>query len=312
MPVRSFIDIYDSVIETRRRFREIAGPVRHLLDDQFSLYFLSMEIIGPATNETATEVDVLEVFGAVVRRVVASIVLLESGLPQESHSVLRSALELMLIGVDIAHNPESLEKWKATGNDDFLAPERGEWYFKHSKVIKRILANANGVYPHFDQEMVRNINNEWNLSWKMSLHVHSLARIKRLSDGKGNFQLLGIMATEDCEKNFKAYGAFLSNMVSILIGLPKYRACLKNAPKEVVRIFYEKYRAVSCQQMAKMTLHFEAGSKAELQAALKAYGLPLDVGSLPDGAVIEYAVVDFIDPARPKITVKYDEPQEEA
>ena len=127
MPVRSLQDIEESLLATRESFRETSNEVRYLLADSFALYFDFMELVKSWTTSNDEEVYVIEIVATVVRRVVASLVLLESGLPQEAHMVLRNALELVLVAIDVIHNSCSLETWKASAHDDVSIANGTEW-----------------------------------------------------------------------------------------------------------------------------------------------------------------------------------------
>ena len=307
MSITSFRDIEVSLQDTRASFRAISSDVRYLLDEPFALYLKFMDLIRPWTSGDDQEVYAIEVLATVVRRVVASIVLLESGLPQEAQMILRNALELMLIGIDIAYNDQSRERWKATVDDDLTSLDRREWHFKPSRIVKRISTNAGRIYPEVECELSSNIYEEWKRVSNMTVHAHSYAQINLLSDGKGAFQLLGLKTREDYARDFRAYGVFLFNVVSILMAVPKYKAKLEDTTlvNASVENLLAMYSSMQRRYSTSQVMYVEVTSKVELQAAIKSIGYPFDVSPIPDDAIIERAVFDFSDPLDPKMVIDY-------
>lgn len=310
MPVRSLQDIEESLLATRESFRETSNEVRYLLADSFALYFDFMELVKSWTTSNDEEVYVIEIVATVVRRVVASLVLLESGLPQEAHMVLRNALELVLVAIDVIHNSCSLETWKASAHDDVSIANGTEWYFKPSKTKRRITENADGVYPAVERQLASNIYDEWRRVSDISVHAHSYAQITVLCNGSGGFQLFGLKQARDYAKDFMAYGVFLFNTVSILMGIPRYRQALDDLPADDApgTSFRERYARIHKRYASQQTLYLEVASKAELQAAVLSIGYPFDISSIPDEATFDHVVFDFSDPTDPKMIIEYQLP----
>src|SRR3989344_4821094 len=186
MQVRNFSEIEQAVSETRGKYRELTDSVRAILDDAVGLYFKTIGLIRKVANDADDEKYAMEVFAVAFRRILSSLVLLESGLPQEAHIVLRNALELMLIGVDITYNPTSLAEWKKTIKEEDSSTNYDDWYFKKSKMCKRIEANEGGCYPELERQLSlgdegkegRGICKEWEFISSASVHAHSQKQIR--------------------------------------------------------------------------------------------------------------------------------------
>jgi len=92
MEIHGLQDIENALLETREEFHKTTLPVRNLLDRAVSLFVEALCLIGTVGKDTDDERHAMEVLVAVFRRVIASVVLLESGLAQEAHMILRNAL----------------------------------------------------------------------------------------------------------------------------------------------------------------------------------------------------------------------------
>lgn len=221
MEVHSWQDIENALVETRQEFHKTTDPIRNLLDTAVSLFLEAADLMKSVAKDTDDERYALEVLATTFRRVVSSIVLLESGLADEAHMVLRNALELILIAIDIAYNRASLEEWKKTIKDDLI--EYDDWHFTKSKICKRIDKNEGSIYPKLERELALHTCEEWKVISNKSLHAHSQAQIRKLFDSSGNFQLLGRKTVESYERDFRTYQAIIFDIVTLLIGIPKYR-----------------------------------------------------------------------------------------
>lgn len=221
MEIHSFQDIENALAETRKEFNQTTAPIKSLLDRAVSLFLETIDLIGAVAKDTDDERYSLEVLFTAFRRVVASIVSLKSGLPDETHMVLRNALELILVAVDITYNRVSLKEWGKTVKDTL--EDYDDWYFTKSKICKRIDKNEESVYPQLERKLALHTCEEWKVISNKSLHAHSQAQIRKLFDSSGNFQLLGRKTVESYQKDFRMYQAIIFDIVSLLIGIPKYR-----------------------------------------------------------------------------------------
>jgi len=231
MEIHSFQDIEIALAKTREEVYNTTAPIRSLLDTAVSLFFEAADLMKSVAKDTDDERYALEVLATAFRRVIASVASLETGLPQEAHMILRNALELMLIAIDITYNRASLEEWKKTISDDLKDTNYDEWHFTKSKICKRINSNEGNVYPELERKLTLGIKGmsghgickEWQVISNMSVHAHSQAQIRKLFDSSGNFQLLGRKTVENYEKDFRQYQYFIVDIISLLIGIPKYR-----------------------------------------------------------------------------------------
>jgi hypothetical protein len=231
MEVHSLQDIEKALKETREEFCKTTIPIRDMLDMAVSQFVEAIDLTKAVAKDTDDEKYALEVLATAFRRVIASMVLLESGLPQEAHIVLRNALELMLIAIEIIYNRASLEEWKKTVNDDLKNINHDDWYFVKSKICRRIDKNEKNLYPELERRLAlglegvsgHGICKEWQIISNMSVHAHSQAQIRQLFDSSGNLQLLGRKTVDSYEKDFAQYQIFIVNIISLLIGIPRYR-----------------------------------------------------------------------------------------
>jgi hypothetical protein len=235
LEVHSLPDIENALVETRQEFRKTTAPIRNLLDSAVSLFIEGTNLIKSVAKDTDDERYALEVLATTFRRVVSSIVLLESGLPQEAQIVLRNALEWMLIAIDITYNKASLEEWEKTIVDNLKDINYDDWYFSTSKICKRIDKNEGKVYPELERKLATHIRKQWRLISNMSVHAHSQAQIRSLFSGTGSLQLLGRKTVESYEKDFKTYSAIIFDIISLLIGIPKYEGLIGKTEALLVR-----------------------------------------------------------------------------
>jgi hypothetical protein len=198
-----------------------------------------LELIGQVAKADDEEHHTLEILIVTFRRVIASIILLESGFPQEAHIVLRNALEWMLIAIDITYNKASLDEWKQTVIDDLKDINHDDWYFFTSKICKRIDKNEEKVYPELETKLSMHIRKEWQVISNMSVHAHSLSQIKNLFSSTGTFQFLGRKTTDKYEIDFNVYQGIIFDIVSLLFGIPKYRKLIGNT--EILAVQREKF-----------------------------------------------------------------------
>lgn len=223
MEVHTFRDIEKGLQETRAKFYSVTEPIRGKLSKTVELHFNTSALIGRVVKTGDDEKYALEVLAAAFRRIISSFVLLESGLPQEAHSILRNHLEFILIGIDIIYNDESLKEWKKTVNDDLSKIDPEDWYFTKSRICKRILNDTRAIYPKEEISAAQDIEKEWIRISNQSVHAHSYAQIKHFLDKNGDFQLLGLKAAENYERDFLVYKRLIFNVTVILIGIPKYK-----------------------------------------------------------------------------------------
>lgn len=196
-----------------------------------SLYFDLNDLIKTVSSEADDERYAVEVLASAFRRTLASYVLLESGLPHEAHIVLRNALELMLIAIDITYDEISLMEWKKTVNEDLKEIDYNNWYFKKKNICERIKLNRKSKYPELDRNMAiglesnngNGICKEWEVISNMSVHEHSQAQIRKHFDSNGDFILLVRKKNENYENDLKQYRIFIMNIIALLLGISKYK-----------------------------------------------------------------------------------------
>lgn len=254
MEVTNFKDLLDSLSDTRKKFYISAMSETRILESVVNLFFDLLSLIKAVVQDSDDERFTIEILATAFRRVIASIILQESGLSQEAHMLLRNALEFMLIGIDITYNPNSLKEWKETISDDLNADSFDDWYFKKSKICKRIGDNEQGLYPELERQLVIGVEGsgrygicqEWERISNKSLHVHSQAQLRNLFDEGGNFRLLALKEKNSYRKDFLEYSRFVWEIINLLYGIPKYRRLIgRNASlTQRANNFVERYNKI--------------------------------------------------------------------
>lgn len=246
--VHSLYDFLQGLKDTRSRFYNTTNSIAIRMVEAVDLFNEALGLTGTIAKDTDDERYALEAYMVSFRRIIASFILLESGLPQEAHMILRNAIEWILIGIDITYNKSSLEEWKKTDKVDF--EDSGNWYFKARNVVDRIEKNENKVYPELERISAKEqYLKEWQYISNKSVHAHSKAQIAELFDSKGNFQLLGLKALEAYEKDFIMYQKMIFDLVTHIIGIPKYRDIISKS--EIVaerrKTFVKKYEKIKLE-----------------------------------------------------------------
>jgi hypothetical protein len=220
--------------------------------------------------------------------------------------ILRNALEMILITIDIAYSHEDLEKWKSSMHDDLS--KKGDWYFKTQNIRTRILSPQN-KYPAFIREIANNIYDQWKIISNQTFYAHSYAQLIPLIDKNGNFSLFGRKDIKGHYKDFIQHGIFLINCIYIILELPKIKIIFsENTPGN------EKARQIEAR-LAEIRSHYETNgrivleltSKECLKQALQKFGFPIDISGIPENALISRVEIDVRDPTKPKIIVDYVE-----
>jgi hypothetical protein len=222
LEIHGFQDIEKSIEITRQEYHKTTTPIKHILESPINLLIESLRLIGNVAKLNDEEHYILEILIVAFRRLIASIISLESGLPQEAHMVLRNTLEWKLIAIDITYNKNSMVEWIKTSQANEI--DNNDWYFTPRKIWLRIeVDKENMIYPKLENSLAENIYKEWKLISNKSLHAHSHLQIKQLFTSDGTFQFLGRKTVDNYEINFRTYKAIIFNIVSLLVGIPKYR-----------------------------------------------------------------------------------------
>ncbi|MBI1838721.1 MAG: hypothetical protein HYR95_00235 [Candidatus Colwellbacteria bacterium] len=220
--------IRDSLKDTRIKFDAITKDEWATFEAAVSLYFQTLNLTGRVVKSSDKELASLEVLGTAVKRVISSLSLLESGFPEESRMILRNCLEFILISIDIIHNNESLKKWLETSGDVLETAERGEWYFKASKIEARVREDKDKIYPDIERKMVSDIYREWKIISNAILHAHSKAQLKS-SVKDGILQVMSLSGAPVYKNIFRQYSVFVFNIVNVLIGISRYRRLISES-----------------------------------------------------------------------------------
>ncbi len=314
--------------QTRKAFYVIAKPEWGILEEAINLFFDQMVLIGAVAQKTDDEKYIVETLITAFRRVFASAVLLESGLMQEAQMQLRNAIDLMLISIDITYSKSSLDEWKKTEKDNLREEFSKDWYFSKQKICKRIKLNEENIYPDLERDLAVDPNGEFNWSlakeWvKISnevLHTYSQAQLRSLFDDFGSFQLLGLKDKSGYKESFKTYSKIILTIISLLIGVPRYRKMIGKSIQLTSQAnnFAERYKklmtslgpplAVEVKDEEKVSLVTESKiikkgnikfTKSEMAEELKKLNLNFDISSFPDNAVIYGYEIDLTDPKDP-------------
>lgn len=226
--MEDFKSIFVALDRTRKLFHKI-NKGYGVLEDAVNLFFEQMALIREVVTKEDEERYSIEVVLVASRRIIASLALLESGLPQEAHMLLRNAIELMLIFIDITHNKQSLEKWKKTESEDLINSQHKDWYFSKSKVCIRIEEDTDKLYPPEERKLAIgdpetdtwSLSKEWKKISNQSLHAYSQAQLRPLFK-EGEFQFLGLKKRRKYNEDFFIYAQIFFNLTFLLMGIPKY------------------------------------------------------------------------------------------
>jgi len=222
--IHSWQDIENALIETRQEFHKTTAPIKSSLDSGVNLLSEALGLLGIVSKDTDDELYALKMHLTAFGRVIASLVSLESGFPDEAQMILRNALEWELIAVDIFNNKDSLDKWKKTGTDDLK--DSGKWIMQATSSYERINKNEENLYPTLDMMYARHLRQQWKTISSGTVHAHSQAQIDRLFDSKGNFALLRRKTIEGYKIAFQMYQGIMFDISGYLYEImrrPKYR-----------------------------------------------------------------------------------------
>ena len=243
MSIQSLKDIENELVETRQYFYKTTEPIRPSLESAFGLLFEALGLVGRVAKDTDDEHFALEAIAIAFRRVTASLIMLESGLFDEAQMVLRNAMDFMLIAIDITYNPDSLREWKETSDDPEDGKSHAQWYFSKQLMVKRILKNEGNLYPEVERKAAELISSQWKIVSNMTLHAHSQAQVRRVVNSEGDLAFLQRKAAEGYEKNFIAYQGMIFNLVTLMIGIPRYERLIRETKGLSARAssFFQNY-----------------------------------------------------------------------
>lgn len=303
--MRSFGDLEKALARTRNQFQALASSKSGILSRSFDLYFEGLRILSSLLKEGDSEIQPVIVLAGAVRRVFASYVLLESGLPQEAQMILRNGLEHMLVAIELIHDERARSKWAETAQNSEEGTE-GQYYFKPRKCFQRITKD-DSAYSELDRSLADHIYKEWKKISNQTIHLHSKQQISALLAEKGSFQFLGLKETGKYARDFKTLAGIIFDIVGIMLGMVRFREAVGSS-----HVFHGLYYTVHKECLIGEKAFLEVGTKRELRDALARLGLTLNVSGLPDTARLEHVVVDMSNPEDPRLIVTYAEDSEKA
>lgn len=293
--IQNFNDIIKSLTNGRKRFHKDNEFIKFRLAEVFELYFNATDLIKKVASKDDEEKLILEIINISFRRMLSSFFLLESGFAQEARMLLRNFLEYILIIIDITYNPASLVKWEKTEHDN-LDNGNGEWYFSASKIIDRIKVDVSGVYPHEEKKNAINAHSEWKKISNQILHAHSRSQTKNIIK-QNNIELFGWCSLDDNKKHFNVYRELLLALIQEIIFIPKYKEKISQSKEfiplaEIVADRFNKYqKVIACEREVRLK---ECLTITELGGLLKKYEIPINIGALPNNALISSIEIDIV------------------
>lgn len=81
------------------------------LEEHYRLWWEAVELPKQNQSSDLRRAHILEQYVLALRKVLASLVLLESGFPSEAHSIVRGALEYLLLALVITLSKQAWKKW---------------------------------------------------------------------------------------------------------------------------------------------------------------------------------------------------------
>lgn len=303
MEIRSFDDWRRSVRETRRVFDEATKENDQLLRDTFGLFVESVELVRADIRSEDDVVLPLELLCAGTNRVLSSYILLENGRFTEARSILRNALELMLIAIEVIHDDNSRELWMATKETDASSTPHSEFRARH--ILRRIRSEEQS-FPPLEAEFAEHIYSQWEYISSTSSHTLFYSQLKSDITPDGKCSLAGWLLRDEYQRFFRQYSLFFFNAVSILLGVPALRWVLNGTSDRNPVIEFRRH----FHNMKETLFWSNIRTKAELLAALREQGVSIDVSSVPENAVIDQVELDLSDPKNPKMTLVYADTSE--
>lgn len=234
--INNFKDLAKSLLHMRYEFNKSVESEKHIIEKPINLFFQWMNLIKSVAIDIDDESYILEVLSASFRKLIASYILMESGLIRESAILMRNYIELILIAIDITYNQTSLNEWKNSKKDEIFVSSRDDWYFKKAKIANRIQNNDNNNYPEYwrnialgkNKDKGRSLIREWSLISNIAGHEHASSQLKPMIKDAGHFSILETATNETYHDSFINYRLYLIDIISLLIRIPKYRDKISN------------------------------------------------------------------------------------
>lgn len=243
--VQSFKDIETAIHNTGLDYYRLSSKAREELSPCFDLLFAFWRISNQFTNDQDLERYSLEIGGVIFRRIVSSMILLESGLLIESTIIIRNAIEYLAILTDISFNENSLREWEKTSNKTIEEMSQESWYFKFSSIIKRITNNEDACYPQYEMELAKKLDEQWQEISNQSVHAYSHNQIRPIVTGPGEIQLFGVLKEDEYQVFFKRYQATLFMLITGLRRHPAMNKKMKQLEeKQEIQNFLISYNKV--------------------------------------------------------------------
>lgn len=231
MVINNYSDIKTSLKEVRDNFYVNSKDEEIILEEVINLLIDVRKLLGFVVERGDEEINILKVLDTAFRRIIAEYVLSESGLIYESTIVMRNAIELIMIAIDITYSKESLNEWIISENDNI--EEKGNWYFHRKKIYERIYNDkGNQIYPEWERNMVVNEIHSFNSEWKrlsnVSVHSHSKAQLINFYDSEGIFHLFSPKNLGEYWGNYQQRRIFIMTIISLMMSIEKYQQKLFN------------------------------------------------------------------------------------
>jgi len=223
LQVNNWQDIQNAIVETRQEFQKTTTPIKNLLESAVSVLFEALDLLSSVINKTDDETYTLKLHITAFGRIIAALATLESGFLDEAQMILRNAIELEIIGIDIFYNKASLDIWKKTDKEDLFL--NGDWNIKVKNSYEKIKEDKKNIYPHYEIVHVEHLRKQWKKFSNMTIHVHSREQIDKLYTPEGHFSLIRRPNLGGCKQYFNTYQNIIFNISVHLYEIlkrPKY------------------------------------------------------------------------------------------
>lgn len=263
MNINNYQDIFTTLNEVRGDFHKVTSEFKYILEEPISLYFDVNKLIGMVAEKGEDEINIGQVCLTAFRRVISSLVLLESGFSFEASIVLRNAIELILIGMDISYNKDSLDQWIKTIDEDI--EKNGKWEYSARENLLKLKDDVdNKLFPNNIIELISLKNSkygnglldEWKRLSNVSVHAHSKAQIFPLFSLKNKFLLFTPKNPDDYKTDFYQLSNYIMHIISILLFIPKYATKIMEREDLIEQIRDIENRFMNIQDKIKKEYEF--------------------------------------------------------
>ncbi|MBI3260282.1 MAG: hypothetical protein HYZ54_12550 [Ignavibacteriae bacterium] len=152
MDIHNYNDIITSLKEMRETFYINSTDSKPILEEAINLWVDTRKLIAKVVEKGDEEINILQVLDTVIRRIISTYILIESGLTIEANIVLRNAIEFLMISIDISVSKDRLRIWIESENNSIEKDENVTWHFKPKEFFEKVKKDKE--YPKWERDMI--------------------------------------------------------------------------------------------------------------------------------------------------------------